>query len=65
MKNSDRDRQLLMLWLQTTPEDRRTVNDVFIFHGWLQSKRPDLLVNFRGDPYRGLKSVLARHIRDR
>lgn len=50
-----------MLWLER-PEVRRTENDVLAFHGWLQQNRPGLLVNFRGDPYQGLKVVLRNYI---
>ncbi|MBI4479080.1 MAG: hypothetical protein HY651_03555 [Acidobacteria bacterium] len=66
MKKEDRDIALIELWLQR-PLEKRTGNDVLIFYGWLETNRPDLVPVTRGgkDPYQALKSVLAKHVREK
>lgn len=49
-------------WMKR-PTGKRTENDVPVFCGHFESKRPDLLA-FRasGDKYQALKSIFRRHI---
>jgi hypothetical protein len=61
MKDAERRALLLPLWLQRPP-DKRTGNDLLIFHAWLEQNRPELLARGRGDPYQYLKVDLRGHI---
>ena len=62
MKKADRDREVLRLWLDR-PEDKRSAGDILTFCGWLVKHRGELL-DYYGDPYRGLKVTLSDHIRE-
>ena len=50
MKNLERLRQLIPLWL-LRPANKPTENDVMIFYSWFEENRPELLKRSGGDPY--------------
>jgi hypothetical protein len=60
MKDTERQRELLALWLQRPPE-KRTENDLLIFYGDLIETRPHLL-HGPGDSYQQLKVDLRGHV---
>jgi hypothetical protein len=62
MKDADRVRSVVSLWLQRPP-DRQTENDVLVFYGDLERNRPELLGHRGGDPYQHLMADLRDHIR--
>jgi hypothetical protein len=51
MTDADRRAQLLTLWLERSEEERESQPGKLNFLHWLQTNRPDLIVNGRGDPY--------------
>jgi hypothetical protein len=51
MTDADRRAQLLTLWLERSEEERESQPGKLNFLYWLQTNRPDLIVNGRGDPY--------------
>ena len=61
-KRSDLEPLIRQEWLKR-PSEHRTENDVLVFYGELQQRRPDLL-SFKasGDKYQVLKSVLRNLI---
>ena len=62
MTNSDRQREIIPLWLQR-PREERTRNHVLTFYAWLSRERPDLVpVTRGGDPYQKLQSMLTHHV---
>ena len=62
MTNSERQREIILLWLHRS-RDERTRNHVLTFYAWLKRERPDLVpVTRRGDPYQKLQSMLTHHI---
>jgi hypothetical protein len=64
MRKSEREPELIRLWEQRSPE-KRSMNDVCEFTGWLFSNRPELLSSARyGDPYQQMKSALRGRIRE-
>jgi hypothetical protein len=63
MKDAERLRHLLPLWLQRPP-DKQTENDVLIFHAELLQNRPDLLVGGHGDSYQHLMADLRPYIKE-
>jgi hypothetical protein len=59
MEKSKRVARVRALWLERTPEEKRTGNEVRAFYGWLEQNRPDLLSPGVGDTgYQHLKSDL-------
>jgi len=60
MKDTERQAQLLSLWLQRPP-DKRSSNDAFAFYGELARTHSDLLKRGQGDPYQQLKVDLQGH----
>jgi hypothetical protein len=67
-RESERIRMVCQLWLERYPEDQRTGNHVFAFHGWLLQNRSYLLNGKHGDSYQRLKSDLDglwRDLKDR
>ena len=61
MKNLERLRQLIPLWL-LRPANKPTENDVMIFYSWFEENRPELLKRSGGDPYPRLEEDLRSHI---
>ena len=61
MRDSERQPELLHLWLQRS-EQERTENQVLAFYGQLVRTRPELLKRGHGDPYQQLKVDLDGHI---
>lgn len=60
MKETERQQELLRLWLQR-PAGKRTENDVLLFYGDLIETRPHLL-HGSGDSYQQLKVDLRGHV---
>jgi hypothetical protein len=58
MKDAQRRQELRRHWLARS-EHMRTVNDLLIFHGWLEDNHPYLLKRDGGDPYQQLKIDLG------
>jgi hypothetical protein len=61
MEDTERQRQVLALWLQRPPA-KRTGSDVLIFYSELFTGRPELLKQGQGDPYQQLKVDLRGYI---
>lgn len=64
MNKSERYRELIALWLERPPE-KRTENDVFMFHAEMEQEHPELLSPQRDSDnrYQELYSALRGHIR--
>ena len=62
LKDDERRRRVVDLFLQRQPPEKRTENDVLVFHGWCQESRPELLKRSHGDSYQQLKSDLRGYI---
>lgn len=63
MKNSEREPEIIRLWLER-PEDKRTWNHLQVFEQWLRDNRSDLLPVGSATPYSMLGSILRHHIRE-
>ncbi len=61
MKDDSRRAQILLLW-QQRPTEKRTGNDLLVFHGELLEHHPELLNRRQGDSYQQLKVDLSGHI---
>ena len=61
LKDDERRRRVVALFLQRPPE-KRTENDVLAFYGWLEQNRRELLKRGQGDPYQQLKVDLRGYI---
>ena len=64
MKKPERYHQLIALWLQRPPE-KRTENDLFMFHADMEREHPELLSPDRASDhrYQELYTALRDHIR--
>ena len=63
MKEDERLRQLISLWLDR-PVHRRTENDVVIVYRWLEEYHPELLKRRESDPYQQLMADLRKYIQE-
>jgi len=63
MKNEERISRVRQLWVQR-PEDKRSENDVLMFHAELTREHPELLNGGHGDSYQHLKSEVGRLVRE-
>ena len=62
MKKSEREPELIRLWMQR-PSEGRTMMGLIEFTCWLEREHPELLPPRRyGDPYQQLQSVLRGRI---
>jgi len=58
-EESKRVARVRALWVERTPEEKRTGTEVLTFYGWLEQNRPDLLSAGVGDArYQHLKAEL-------
>jgi hypothetical protein len=58
MKDAQRRQELRRHWLARA-ENKRTANDLLIFHGWLEDNHRYLLKGGSDDPYQQLKTDLG------
>jgi hypothetical protein len=62
--SASRDRDLLSLWHERLPEQRRKI-DVMSFYSYIQTNHADLFIGITGDPYQYLNCLLSTHFSDK
>jgi hypothetical protein len=62
LNDDDRRQEVIALWLEHYPPNKRTIQNVMPFYGWLCQHCPELLNARKSDPCQYLKFELRAHL---
>jgi hypothetical protein len=63
-RTASRDRELLALWRERSPE-QRTENDIMAFYSYVQKNHSELFHGIGYDPYQYLSGLLRQYLTDK